>query len=191
MSLAARKHTLISAADYLAAENDGAWRHEFVNGVVYAMAGASDRHNLARGNLAGLLRAEAQEPWQVFDAEMKVRIRSNAEERYYYPDVFVTCDSADRERYSRDHPVLIVEVLSPTTERIDRTEKFAAYRGSPTLIEYGLLSQDSVELELFRRRTEWAREIFVEDNVVTFESVGISLNVSRLYRGIQFEGRPQ
>jgi Uma2 family endonuclease len=191
MSLGARKHILMSAADYLAAENDGTWRHEYVNGAVYAMAGASDRHNLARGNLAALLRSEVEEPCQVFDAEMKVRIRSNADERYYYPDVFVTCDPADRETYTRDRPVLIVEILSPTTERIDRTEKFAAYRSIPTLLEYGLLSQDAIELELFRRRTEWAREHYVEENVVTFESVGVSVNVSRLYRGVPFEGRAQ
>jgi Uma2 family endonuclease len=122
---------------------------------------------------------------------MKVRIKTSTEERYYYPDVFVACDPTDRETYTRDRPALIVEILSPTTERIDRTEKFEAHKGVPTLVEYGLLSQDAIELELFRRRTQWAREFFEADNVVTFESVSLSISVSSLYRGVAFEARPQ
>jgi Uma2 family endonuclease len=187
MSLVARKFTLVSAADYLADENDGLWRHEFVNGAVYAMSGASDRHNLVRGRLAALLLTRLSEPCQVFGADMKLRIRTNADERYYYPDVFVTCDPNDRERYTRDHAVFVVEVLSPSTERIDRTEKFEAYKRVPTLLEYGLLSQDAIELELFRRRTEWRREFYQKDNTVTFESVGLTINVSELYRAVTFE----
>jgi Uma2 family endonuclease len=124
MSQTACKFTLICAADYLAAENDGTWRHEFVNGAVYAMAGASDRHNLIRGNLAALLLGHTPEQCEVFSAEMKLRIKSNTDERYYYPDVFVVRDPNDCERYTRDHAVLVVEVLSPSTDRADRTEKF-------------------------------------------------------------------
>ncbi len=187
MSQTARKFTHVSAADYLAAENDGSWRHEFVNGAVYAMAGASDRHNLVRLNLAAILLGHVAEPCQVFTAEMKLRIKSNVDERYYYPDVFVTCDPKDRERYTRDHAVLVVEVLSPTTERTDRTEKSEAYKRIPSLVEYGLLSQEAVELELFRRRTEWQREFYQRDNTVTFESVNLTLSVSQLYRGVGFE----
>jgi Uma2 family endonuclease len=189
MSLTARKFTLVSAADYLADENDGSWRHEFVNGAVYAMSGASDRHNLVRGNLAALLLTRLSDRCQVFGADMKLRIRSNVDERYYYPDVFVTCDPSDRERYTRDQAVLVLEVLSPSTERIDRTEKFEAYKRVATLMEYGLLSQDAIELELFRRRTEWRREFYQNDNTVTFESVGITLNLSDLYRGITLDDR--
>jgi Uma2 family endonuclease len=122
----------------------------------------------------------------VFSTEMKLRIKSNEDERYYYPDVFVACDAGDRERYSRGSAVLVVEVLSPTTERIDRTEKFEAYKRIPSLCEYGLLAQDAVELELFRRRTEWQREFYQRDNTVTLESVGLTLSVSQLYRDIEF-----
>ena len=188
MSQTARKFTHISAADYLASENDGTWRQEFVNGAVYAMAGASDRHNLIRGNLAALLLGHIPEPCQVFSAEMKLRIRGNADERYYYPDVFVVCDPNDRERYTRDHAVLVVEVLSPSTERIDRTEKFEAYKRISSLLEYALLSQDAIELELFRRRTDWQREFYQRDNTVTLESVGLTLSVSNLYRRVHFDG---
>jgi Uma2 family endonuclease len=187
MSQSARKFTLVSAADYLAAENDGTWRHEFVNGAVYAMAGASDRHNLVRGNLAVALHGHIADPCQVFTADMKLRIKSKIDERYYYPDVFVTCDPQDRERYTRDRALLVVEVLSPATERIDRTEKFEAYKRISSLVEYGLLSQDAVELELFRRPTDWQREFYQRDNTVTFESVNVTLNISQLYRGVGLE----
>jgi Uma2 family endonuclease len=187
MSQTARKFTHISAEDYLASENDGAWRHEFVNGAVYAMAGVSDRHNLIRGNLAALLLTHAPETCQVFSAEMKLRIKSNLDERYYYPDIFVACDPDDRERYTRDSAVLIVEVLSPTTERIDRTEKFEAYKRIPSLLEYALISQDVMELELFRRRTGWQREFYQRDNTFALDSVGATFSVSQLYRGMAFE----
>src|SRR5262245_57708762 len=150
MSRSARKHSHISAAEYLAAENDGKWRHEFVNGAVYAMAGASERHKLIRGCLFATLYGRVAQGCRVFDSEMKLHIKNNADERYYYPDVFVSCDPNDRDRYSRNTAVLIVEVLSPSTERIDRTEKFEAYKSIPSLPEYGLLTQDAMEVELFR-----------------------------------------
>jgi Uma2 family endonuclease len=187
MSQTARKFTHISATDYLAAENDGNWRHEFVDGVVFAMAGASDRHNLIRGNLAGVLNSHVPEESQVFSAEMKLQFVRDMKERYYYPDVFVTCDPSDRENHSRKTAVLVVEVLSASTERTDRTEKFDTYTAIPSVIEYGLLSQDAMELELFRRRTGWQREFYQRDNTVTFESVNLTISVSSLYRRVQFE----
>jgi Uma2 family endonuclease len=187
MSLTARKLTHVSVAEYLAAENDGKWRHEFINGVMFAMAGASERHNLIRSRLTATLLGNVAQGCRVFDAEMKLHIKDNADERYYYPDVFVSCDPNDRDPYSRNTAVLIVEVLSPSTERTDRFEKFAAYKSIPSLMEYGLLTQDAMELELFRRRTDWQREFYQRDNTVTFESVGLTLNVSQLYRDVDFE----
>ena len=118
---------------------------------------------------------------------MKLHIKDNADQRYYYPDVFVSCDPSDRDPYSRNTAVLVVEVLSPGTERIDRFEKFEAYKCIPSLLEYGLLTQDAMELELFRRRTDWRREFYQRDNTVTFESVGLTVNVSSLYRDIDFD----
>ncbi len=187
MSQTARKLTHISAAEYLATENDGTWRHEFINGVMFAMAGASERHNVIRSRLTATLLGHVAQGCRVFDAEMKLHIKDNADERYYYPDVFVSCDPNDRDPYSRNTAVLVVEVLSPSTERTDRFEKFTAYKCIPSLLEYGLLTQDAMELELFRRRTDWQREFYQRDNTVTFESVGLTLNVSQLYRNVDFE----
>jgi Uma2 family endonuclease len=187
MSLPARKLRRVSAAEYLAAENDGSWRHEFVNGVMFAMAGASRWHNLIRNRLAATLLGHLSEGCNVFGGEMKLQIRHNNDERYYYPDVFVSCDPNDRDLYSCSTAVLVVEVLSPSTERTDRFEKFEAYKSIPSLQEYGLFTQDAMEPELFRRRTDWQREFYQQDNTVTFESVGLTINVSSLYRGIDFD----
>jgi Uma2 family endonuclease len=190
MSQTARKFTHISAAEYLAAENHGSWRHEFVDGVVYAMAGASRWHNLIRSRLAATLLAHVAQGGGAFSAEMKPQVEDNEDQRYYYPDVFVSCDSHDREPHWRSTAVLVVEVLSPSTERTDRTEKFEVYERIPSVLQYGLLAQDAMDLELFRRRTDWQREFYRRDNTVTFESVGLTLNVSQLYRDVEFENRP-
>ena len=163
MNSGARAFKLISSEDYLSQENDGTWRHEFVNGAVYAMSGASDQHNLIVGGSEGLIAGLVGKPCQTFSKDMKVKISNNEDIRYYYPDVFVSCDPNDRAKHWRERPVLIVEVLSPSTERYDRAEKFEAYKSIPSLLEYGLLSQDQIELELFRRRTNWQREIFVHE----------------------------
>lgn len=184
MSLTAKTFKHVSAATYLAAENDGTWRHEFVNGAVYAMAGASERHNLICGNLGAFLNNGVPEHCRVYSSDMKLRVSSNTDERYYYPDVFVSCDPTDRDTYVRNTAALVVEILSHTTERIDRTEKFEAYKSIPSLLEFGLLSQDAMEFELFRRRTGWQREFYERDNVVTLESVGLSVSISQLYRRV-------
>lgn len=186
MSTVARKYTLLSAADYLAADNDGTWKHEFVDGAVYAMSGASENHNLIRGGIAGFLNDRVGDACRVFSEGMKLQIRTNDRERYYYPDVFVCCDPEDREPYFKSSATLVVEVLSPSTERVDRTEKFEAYASLPSVMEYALVSQTAVEMELFRRRTGWKREFYQQDNVVTFESVGLSVSLSIFYRRVVF-----
>lgn len=186
MSQTARKFTHIAAETYLALENDGTWRNEFVNGVVFAMAGTSDRHNLIAGSAFIKVAGSVKKPCQAFMADMKVRIKSNDEERYYYPDVFVSCLENDRASHHRDSPRMIIEVLSASTERTDRTEKFEAYTSISTLEEYVLVSQDAVELELFRRRTGWQREHYVQDNVVTLESIGLSVSVSTFFEQVEF-----
>lgn len=181
MSAAARTFKLISPEDYLARENDGTWRHEFVAGAVYAMSGASDQHNLIAGGTESLIGNLVEKPCQTFSRDMKVRVANNSDIRFYYPDVFVSCDPDDRATHWRERPLIVIEVLSPITERFDRAEKYEAYKALPSLQEYGLLSQDQVELELFRRRTAWQREVYVHDDTVTLESIGITVMVSQLY----------
>lgn len=182
MAEAAREITLMSSGDYLAAENDGGWRHEFVNGVVYAMVGTSDRHNLIALNLASALNNHLPGRCQAFMSDMKLQVRRGQDHRFYYPDVFVTCAPAPMGGCTREDALLIAEVLSPGTERVDRGEKFEAYKALPALEEYALIAQDKRRVEIYRRRTGWQREMFGPEGQVMLETVGLTLSLDTLYR---------
>jgi Uma2 family endonuclease len=165
MSFAAQEY-LIPIAEYLEGEQHSDIRHEYLAGRVYAMAGAGRTHNLIAGNAFSLLRAVIRgTPCQAFMADMKVRVEAN--DAYYYPDVVVACQADDSDEYFLNAPCLIVEVLSPATEAIDRREKLIAYRTLPSLRHYLLVSQDKRQIECFTRTTDdrW--------NTVIIENVGI------------------
>ena len=178
----------LSVADYLAGERDVDVRHEYVDGQVYAMAGASDRHNRIALNIASRLNDHlAGDECEAFISDMKVKV---APTLYYYPDVVVTCDAPGGDRYFRTEPRLIVEVLSPTTERIDRTEKLHAYRRVESLQEYVLVAQDTMAVELHRRGADgaWTREVCTEpEEQFTRASVGLTLNLNDVYRNVRFD----
>jgi len=147
----------ISVQEYLEGEQLTDIRHEYINGQVYAMGGASDRHGLIAGNLFMSLRPQAREKkCQLFIADMKVRLQIGGQDIFYYPDLLLSCDASDRETYFRQCPCLIVEVLSESTERIDRREKMLAYQTLPSLQEYVLVAQDEKRVEIYRRRNKWS-----------------------------------
>ena len=132
------KLTFISPQDYLLGENDRAdgEKYEYVNGEIYAMAGASRGHNRVAGNFFISLSLHLKgSRCEVFQSDMKVGIETLGDTRYYYPDVQVTCEE-ETATYYNTSPCLIVEVLSDATARKDRTEKLAAYRLIPALQEY-------------------------------------------------------
>lgn len=146
----------ISIEIYLEGEQHGEVRHEYLAGQVYAMVDASDRHNLIRGNLMfALHQATRGDPCQVFMSDMKLRIDSAGKTYFYYPDIMVYCDPDDRERYWRTLPKLIVEVLSESTELIDRREKRLAYIQLDSLDDYLLVEQESPALILYSRARGW------------------------------------
>ena len=177
----------ISIAEYLDSEKDSPVRHEYVDGQLYAMAGASDRHNRIALNLASRLDGHLNGgPCEVFIAEMKVLVDPAV---YYYPDVVVTCDPPGGDPYIRTQPHLIIEVVLPSTERIDRHEKAFAYRRVPSLQEYVLVLQDRMQVEVYRRQSgdKWTREIFTQpEELVHFASVGLTLRVSDMYRNVRW-----
>lgn len=176
----------LSAAEYLAGEKESLVRHEYVDGQVYAMAGASDRHNRIAGNLySRLLEPLSDRPRDPFMSDMKGKV---APRLYYYPDVVVACDPPGSDPYLHTQPRPIIEVLSPATERIDRHEKLLAYRNVSTLREYALVSLDEMRVELHRRRDngEWALETFIHpEETFTFPSVVLPLTVSDMYRNVR------
>lgn len=187
MSLPSERFSL-SVAEYLAGENDGAVRHEYVGGQVYAMAGASARHNRIALNIAGRLNDHlAGDECEAFMADMKIRV---APDLFYYPDVVITCDPPGGDAYFRTEPRLIIEVLSPTTERTDRHEKLAAYKTCESVQEYALVSQQGMMIELHHRihDNEWQTRIFTEaDAQCAFESIGLTLSLADIYRNVRFD----
>lgn len=177
----------ITVEEYLAGENDGDVRHEYIYGEVYAMAGSSDRHNQISGNIFVKLftRLRGSKDCQVFMTDMKLQAD---ELTFYYPDVFVACDRPDP--YFRREPVLIVEVLSPSTQRADRHEKLAVYQQIPTLREYVIVAQDKMLIELHRRPAngEWTREVFNQSSeAFDLTAVSTDLSLAEIYRGVDFE----
>ena len=139
--------------EYLDGELRSSVRHEYLAGQVYAMAGAGERHNRIALNVAFQLRAAARGgPCGVFMSDMKVRVRQG--ERFYYPDVALVCDARDQAEYYKDSPCLIAEVLSPSTEMIDRREKWLAYQEMPALRYYLMIGSEQPEIEYYQRNAE-------------------------------------
>jgi Uma2 family endonuclease len=181
-----RSEQLVSVQDYLEGEKDSPIRHEYVDGYVYAMAGASDRHNRIAINLTSRLNEHLIEgPCEVFMSDMKLRVSPNV---YYYPDVVVCCDSTPPDAYFRALPVLIIEVTSPTTKRIDHHEKPMAYQHIPGAREFVLISQDQVRVEIHRRVSdEWRKEVLSQGtDLLALDSVGLSINLAEIYRNVRF-----
>lgn len=141
----------LTPAEYLQIEAESPVKHEYIDGNVHAMAGASDTHVTIAGNLFALLRNYVRgTDCRVYIADMKACIE--ARNCYYYPDVMVTCDPRDRENstYKR-FPKLIVEVLSDSTEAFDRGDKFTDYQALDTLEEYVVISTRHQRVDCFRR----------------------------------------
>lgn len=188
--LASSEPTYLTPEEYLQLEESSPVKHEYINGYIYAMAGASDPHVTIAGNLFALLRSHVRgSGCRVYIADMKARIESL--NRYYYPDVMVTCDQRDQEtpNYKR-FPRLIVEVLSSSTEAFDRGDKFADYQEIETLQEYVLINTKRQRVECFRRGVNglWILQSYTEQdkffrlNSITFEGA-----IAELYEDVVFE----
>ncbi|MBK9442636.1 MAG: Uma2 family endonuclease [Comamonadaceae bacterium] len=177
----------LTAEDYLAGEMASDIRHEYVDGEVYAMAGAGEPHNLIALNVASRLRNLVRGgPCRVFISDMKLHVADW--DAFYYPDVMVVCDARDTQTHYKELPSLVVEVLSPSTESIDRREKMLAYRTLPSLREYLLIAQDKCHVELYRRADNgaWYLAALPEGAAVPLECVKTSLTLDELYEDVKF-----
>lgn len=179
----------ISIEDYLEGEQHTDTKHEYLAGQVVAMGGASDKHGLIAGSLyAALLPAARRKGCQLFIADMKVRVNHDSDSYFYYPDLLLSCQPDDRESaYYRRHPCLLVEVLSPSTERIDSREKLLAYRLLPSLREYLLLRQDRVQADLYQRGDEgrWQHHTFTQpDDVLALRCLDAAVSLRDVYADV-------
>ncbi len=176
----------MSASEYMQFERHASDKHEFVDGIVYAMSGSTRQHNLIAGDVFGALLNRLQPPCIVYSSDVKVHVKQRDREGYYYPDTQVTCSDLDNDPLTTSMPLLVVEVPSDSTAGYDRNAKFESYRLLPSLQEYVILQQNEPKLELFRKRTEWKLEAFGPMDNVTFESVQLTFPVAQFYRRVVF-----
>jgi len=176
----------MSVADYLASEEASEVKHEYIGGAIHAMSGASTPHNTIAGNIFAALRTKLRGgPCRVFIENVKVRLEASREDVFYYPDVVVSCHPTGVQPQFVMLPTLIVEVLSPSTETIDRREKKMNYLQVQTLQEYVLVAQDRRELTIFRRSTGWQGEIFTApESLVEFRSIQQAMTLAEIYEDV-------
>lgn len=186
---AARKLNLVSVDDYLAGELASPIKHEYLGGVVYAMAGARNAHNLIAANTQGSLhgRLKGNRFW-AFNSDTKVRVRLPSQIRFYYPDVPVVCRPNPPDDSYQDEPAVIVEVLSRRTRRIDEGEKKDAYLSIPSLSVYLLIEQDIPAMVAYRRTPQgFVREVYeVIEAVVPLGEIDTELPLAEIYDGVEF-----
>ncbi|MBD2123602.1 Uma2 family endonuclease [Trichocoleus sp. FACHB-262] len=174
--------------EYLEWEAQQPLRYEYVGGEVFAMTGRTVAHSTIALNLAAALRGHVRGgPCRVFMADVKVQ--AQAQGPFYYPDVMVSCDDRDRSAVRLiQHPSLIVEVLSPSTEAYDRGGKFAQYRRISTLREYVLINAETAEVECFRLNAagKWELNPYGEGEEVYLESLDFSCPIALIYEDVSF-----
>lgn len=180
-------HAYFTPEGYLELERLSPIKHEYLQGQVVAMAGASKAHVIITGNLSALLNTHLRgSGCLTYATDMKVRVP--ALNLFYYPDLAVTCDERDlnAEEDFILHPKLIIEVLSDTTEAFDRGDKFADYKAIAELEEYVLVHQQQVLVEQFQRRTDnlWVPKAYRAGDTLELSSVSVTCPIAALYENL-------
>ncbi len=185
------RQPLYSPAEYLALEREAPYKSEYINGQIYAMAGASEPHNLIALNTAADINFQFRgRRCRAYANDMRVKI--SATRMYTYPDIVAVCEELRFEDGRRDtlvNPTVIVEVLSPSSEAYDRGEKFAHYRRLDSLMDYVLVAQDKVRVEHYTRQGDgWLlTEINDLDGVLRLGSIDCSVRLRDIYDKVEFE----
>jgi len=156
MSLAKIMDNLVSEEDYLEGEQLSEVKHEYIDGNIYAMAGASKKHNqISRNTTSALHNAlkNINSPCETFSSDMKVKI-SHLTTNFFYPDIMVVCEK-NNDDYYQHSPIIIIEVLSKSTRKNDFTTKMMSYFNIPSLEEYVLIEQDICQIQIYRKNKNW------------------------------------
>ncbi len=176
----------ISSEEYLKGENSSEVKHEYDNGYIVAMVGASRNHNLIALTLASAIKQHTKgTPCRTYISDMKVRIQTQSNDLFYYPDVMVSCDEKPSSEYYEEKPVLIIEVLSPSTETRDKLEKLTAYSSISSLVEYLTVAQDKAEINHYSMSEG---SVFMtqyqDDDLITLSSINLTLSVKDIYADV-------
>ena len=187
------KWKLVSVEDYLARELASPIKLEYLGGIVYAIAGARNAHNVVAGNIFASLHARLRgRPCRAFNSDTKVRIRLPTHARFYYPDTSVVCRPNPQTDSFQDEPAVIFEVVSRRTRRADEGEKKDAYLTIPSLCMYVLVEQESPALVAFRRTEHGFVSQVYEGQGLTLPlgDIGIELPLAEIFEGVEFTSEP-
>jgi len=181
-------------AEYLEMERTSEQKHSFVNGLIFPMAGASFPHIVISGNIFGQLFKVLEDSLDFALLSNETKIYLPQLHIYHYPDALVVAgqpEFASEEVGAILNPILIIEVLSDSTGRFDRFEKFTHYQTLPSFREYVLIHQDSPQIDSFLRQEEpdlWrSSEVSGLDSEVHFQSIDVKIALSKIYRNVSFE----
>ena len=188
--MTAHAHPYLSEAEYLARERSSVRKHEYYDGRSYAMCGGTEAHNLVAGNAYASLHAQLRRrPWRVYGSDIRVKVARTS--LHTNPDVTIVCGQPQFTDATRDtlvNPVLIIEVLSPSTERYDRGMKFQHYRTIDTLQDYILIAQDEQRIEHYSRQESglWLlREVVGSDATLDIPSIQCVLLLEDVYEKVE------
>jgi len=186
---AVEKLSLVSVEDYLSGELVSPVKHEYLGGLVYAMAGARNVHNLIAGNVFGSLHARLRgHRCRPYNSDTKIRIRLPSHLRFYYPDASVICRPNSQTDSFQDEPAVVVEVLSHKTRRIDKGEKREAYLTIPSLGAYLLVEQEGPTVEVLRRTEQgFVREVYTGlEAVIPLADIDTELPLAEIFEDVEF-----
>jgi Uma2 family endonuclease len=178
-------HESLTLDEYLELEESATIRHEYLAGEIHAMTGATRRHNRIAGNIyTTLLSAARNGPCRVYVETVKLKV---AEDTIYYPDVMVACGPEPEDLYVESEPCLVAEVVSSSTETIDRREKLAAYKRMPNLEAYLIVSQDRSWVERHFRAEDgaWRRADLVDEGRFSVPCPDATLTLAEIYEGLE------
>src|SRR5437867_2327475 len=186
---AVKKLDLISVEDYLKGELISPIKHEYVDGYVYAMAGARNVHNDIAGNTFASLHLRLRgRRCRPYNSDTKIRIKLPRRFRFYYPDASVVCQRNDANDTFQDKPVVVAETISKSTRRIDEGEKKEAYLTIPTLRAYLLIEQDAPLVVVHRRKGRGiVREVYEGlKAVIPLPEIDTELPLAEIYEDVEF-----
>ncbi len=178
------KNPKMNVDDYLNFELSSDTKHELIDGELFAMTGASINHNVISLNIASELRGKLKgSSCQPFMADVKLKVGQD----FFYPDVMVVCTQDNESKVYKTAPVLIVEVISKSTSKLDHTYKRLRYQNIPSLEEYVLIEQDQCMITIMTRKDDWRSSYYYLGDEIAFYSLGLTLLVEEIYDQVDNE----
>ncbi|HEX4267780.1 MAG TPA: Uma2 family endonuclease [Steroidobacteraceae bacterium] len=184
---AAEAREFFTLEEYFEMEEESSVLHEYVGGEIFAMADPSQAHEIIAVNLVGALHAHLKDrPCRIYTAQRRLQFKCLGDDFVYRPDIRVACgETRNAQGDYLDEPSIVIEVLSPSTARIDKREKLLSYREIPSINEYVLVAQKPVHVLIYRRAEQWKPQILDSiEGVLELRSVGLAIPVSRVYNGV-------